>query len=79
MRYVGIDWANRPAAWCALGESGSVNQGPPTDTPIGQFRAEHLPNRAARKLVADVPSLVTRGRAIAQTVATRSVALLTTQ
>jgi hypothetical protein len=27
MRYVGIDWANRLAAWCALGESGSVNQG----------------------------------------------------
>jgi transposase len=24
MRYVGIDWAYRRAAWCALGESGSV-------------------------------------------------------
>ena len=25
MQYVGIDWAYRRAAWCALGESGSVN------------------------------------------------------
>ena len=24
MQYVGIDWAYRRAAWCALGESGAI-------------------------------------------------------